>query len=70
MEKPFQYARWLMEDTQTIIHRDLQFYNDAGLSLDLIVNTLESPSYEMVPFQRRIGKWLGVSQSVNPWHYS
>ena len=47
MENPFQYARWLMEDIQTIIHRDLQFYNDAGLSLDLIVNTLESPSYEM-----------------------
>ncbi len=36
-----------MEDTQTIIHRDLQFYNGAGLSLDLIVNTLESLSYEM-----------------------
>ena len=44
---PFQYAGWLIEDTQTIIHRDLQFYNDSGLSPDFIVNNLESPRDEL-----------------------
>ena len=47
MEQSLPVCELVNRRPQTIIHRDLQFYNDAGLSPDFIFNTLGSLSDEM-----------------------
>ena len=44
---PYDYASWLLEDTQDLILNDLYYYQSLGLSLGFVINTLEAYSDEM-----------------------
>ena len=46
-ETPYDYASWLLEDTQDLILNDLYYYQSLGLSLDFIIKTMEAYSDEM-----------------------
>ena len=44
---PFDYAAWLLEDTQDLVLNDLYYYSSIGLSLDFVIKTMEAYSDEM-----------------------
>ena len=44
---PYDYAAWLLEDTQDLILNDLYYYQSLGLSLDFVIKTMEAYSDEM-----------------------
>lgn len=46
-DTPFDYAAWLLEDTQEMILNDLYYYNELGLSLGFIIKTLEATPDDM-----------------------
>ena len=44
---PFDYASWLLEDTQDLVLNDLYYYSSIGLSLDFVIKSMEAYSDEM-----------------------
>ena len=44
---PFEFAAWMLSDTQEMVLNDLYFYQDRNLSLDFVIKTLESYAEEM-----------------------
>ena len=44
---PFDYASWLLEDTQDLVLDNLYYYSSIGLSLDFVIKTMEAYSDEM-----------------------
>ena len=43
----FDYASWLLKDTQDLILNHMHYYKDVGLSLEFVIKTLEAYSDEM-----------------------
>ena len=46
-QTPYDYASWLLEDTQDLILNDLYYYQSLGLSLGFVIKTMEAYSDEM-----------------------
>ena len=47
LNTPFDYASWLLEDTQDLVLDNLYYYSSIGLSLDFVIKTMEAYSDEM-----------------------